>query len=225
MPPACEPSLTSLWREFGAHTPAGRMLRSLYSETQAINYPPLRQTTTRGSSVETKTPSSRPKVSAPRRRTTQVEPLAPIEMVKGRRKAHVIMERMSRDKNTELNPRPPTGTDRELQRLALQEKFQFGKGSCLPQAALPPPVAFSSLDILVLHPLKRNEKPELVKELFSELKATQDQLENWAVNVNQLSFPKNPLVRKRIVDQKRLEELQLQNKITKTINDLKLLIH
>ena len=218
------PEFEHLWKTFGASTTAGRLLREIYDPTshvrasKTIQYPKL---TAKTANVAEATPKvEKPTVAVPKFR----KPLEPRDAKAkscGRKPARQILweiTAMAADKDVSNRPL----VDRELERRRLQEKFQFSQATCLPHS-----IKMSGSNMSSVQPPRRRlaEKDRLLQGLIEQIKEDQTRLEQWAEDVETLDLRgANPRTRQKVIEEKQLEQLQLRNKISEAIRDIKVIV-
>jgi len=214
----------NLWKSFGSTSTAGRLLREIYDPSRshklnsAIQYPKLTmKSVTEASIVPAKV--AKPRVSVPKfgkgGKVSQ-----PIASVPGKKPARAILAEIEAFFNTTAAPRQVI-TDREKERRRLQEVFQFSRATCLPQSVQAPTI---SKDTLAQPQHRLSDRDILLQGLISQVKEDQERLELWADEVGNLGLKGDAKHRLKIVEAKRLEQLQIKNKISEAIKDIKTLI-
>ena len=234
------PTLRDLWRQFGASTSTGRLLRSIYDPSilsaKSVAYPALPANPKRALVVEkprelcTKKSVAVPRVGVRKSVTDESNECRPSCV----RPASLILKSLEAERPFNSDYKPTAGTDREEQRRQLQESFTFGRGSCLPSSVLPPQVKLSPLSTSISslhrpashhdkHPLEGyKDKSTVLKELFDDVRETQEKLENWGVDV--IKPGRNVGASQRAINAKQLEQIELQNKIKKTLKEIRLIV-
>lgn len=155
-----------IWKEFGKHTPAGKLLYDLYGvgfrPEEHISYPQIQTKKSTTNNTDNKSAKSSRTLKTERSKNqenllskinyppitnrNQTKPLHKVDLIARRKNQTEIQKDLDKIKQENRPPVYNDNKNRKAQIEKLQDKFQYEEKTYLPQKARPPKIVLSDKD-------------------------------------------------------------------------------